>query len=824
MTKTEQRIRNIHNLIDIYEKDLGDVLHVGEHFDTKRLPELVRKTVELIVAKVPEFSSAAALNTANYALAHVVCQARVMIDDPVYSKNHIGTNYYALTFAKSGGGKSSSTNALVGKFGIFRPALDLVDGERNKHNIHLAKEVALKELQKEDKNLRLEHVSEGDYEQYLAPLGRTTTNAKSSRGGISGILSALQQEEFGALGLTIDELGMTVKTSKLFGEVIELTTEVFDMSVAEAPAYKTVELQEESVEGVYTNLLAHTSPHIVFGTESVKETIDMMFSSAFARRSWFTFSDDDESIENDPIPASIAEADALALHRRQIETDYAVDVSEQVTKSMANLLTSHDARLLKFTPEAAQLYTRYFDYCKQRSKVAPDSSLSQLEISGRTWRIGKLAGAWTAAIGDKLIQRSTIESAIYFAEWNARYLDKFSKLISDKPYELVYEFFTKTEERHITLDSAISKGFISRITPEFRDLLEPLNSKLTGTGVVQYNQDIKSFIYEPFKIVEPEPSSSDKPGCNFAMSYTMIPEDESRVAEDAPEGLSDKDIATWVKAPREKYLGGFSSYKEKLCYQNLVNLVSRNTIFNPFQYKDGFAVKDVDKKNLIPMCRRSEYIESNTNLIVLDVDKSEVDMHTIHDYLSDYSHVISTSSNKDNKHKFRIILPINVELSGANTKQYSFIVKRIGAELLLEIDPQSAVSAQAFYGYKGAEVLVTKDQPLFDITSYLTEFAAGEEIKPTQQLVKNRSRQARKANVDKHLDNIETIFSYAILPESNWSFQLARASKHMRDEGFTKSEYKMAIDYIHNRWDEPLSPQRYQNTVIDQFLSQMASD
>jgi hypothetical protein len=130
----------------------------------------------------------------------------------------------------------------------------------------------------------------------------------------------------------------------------------------------------------------------------------------------------------------------------------------------------------------------------------------------------------------------------------------------------------------------------------------------------------------------------------------------------------------------------------------------------------------------------------------------------------------------------------------------------------------SAVPAMAFYGYKGSLVLQSQPGHLFDITKYITEFATGVELQPTKHIVKTRSKKARDAHVNKLMDNIHTVFDYALHPVKNWSFQLARASKHMIDEGFTKEEYLLAINYINDSWEVPLEANRFQATVLDQFL------
>ena len=776
------RKSSIQSLISQYEQELGSTLNYESTFDSSRLPPFIKQVLDLVVAKTPSFSNVSALATANHALAHITSQTRARIDDLTFASSPIGANLYNVNVSGSGSGKSSTARYFDH---LFKPALQLVNDYRNEAQIVQAKQIALKELQKDEPDLLLEHLKPVDYEAYLKPLTRTTLEGGSTRGGIAGILSALQLEDYASVEILFDELGMELKSGQTTDEVMKLLTESYDSGSCTAPAFKHAENQEISITEQYVNVLAHTSPRIIFSDPRISERFSVLYSTSFARRTFFFFPDEAEADENNPVPETIAAKRELRDHRRSFISQVAPAISEHITKVITDLLANPDNRIIKFTPAAATLYEDYFDYCALRAELMEDSSILQIEMAGRTWKLGKLAGVWALAEGTQ-ITKQIMEGVIYLAEYSTKYLEKFVHLTTAKPYELMYQFFTE-QEPTLTLDSAISRGYIQRISPDFKDILDPLNSKLTGKGIVQYDQDLHTFIYEQFQLVEPTPP--DKPACHFAMSYKLCP--------DVP------------KSDRTHLLGSFDKFRDDLCFDNLANLLQMDTIFNPFHFKEVDGV---------PHKRNTASIQSSTNLIVLDVDDSPVSLEAIHDYLLEYDHLIATTSNPDNLNKFRILLPINMHLDGTNPKQYSYVVKRIAADLLLDIDPASAVAAQAFYGYNNSIVHQSQPGNLYDITYYVTEHAAGEELKPTKQLVKPRSPKSRKAHADKLMDNIEVIFEYAISPESNWSFQLARASKHLLDEGLTRNEYLTCINYIHERWEDGMmDPQRFQTTILDQF-------
>lgn len=834
MTAIERK-QAIQSLIDQYKKELGPIIEVGPRFDPTRLPQQIQDMLRLVVAKSPGFSNIAALGVTNFAIAHVLGQLRPKISDMAYSSNLIGCNVYSVIISSSGSGKSSSVNALLN---TFKPALELVENERRKAYIIQARAMALADMQKEDKNITESQVTEADYQKYLPKaLNRTIVAASSTRGGISSLVAKLQKEEYSNLSILIDELGLSLKSGNTIEEVLAFLTEAFDMGNNEAPEFKNDDVKEISIEGMYTNMMAHTSPRIIFEYESVKDKLIILLHTAFARRVNLTFPDDDETNENNPIPIgphAIEESRKLSQMRRHTLAHGAVDVSQRMTTVIEKMLNNPDERLVKFSPDAASLYLDYFDFCVKRSEAMEDSSIMQIEMAGRSFRLGKLAALWALACNSNTISLDIMESIIYYAEYNAKYLEKFVRLTKAQPFELLAEKFQNSDEHIITLDSAVSNGYVSRISKDFRELLDPLNSVLRKDGICTYNDDNKTFIYTPFKkteeVVETKVVMTDegekevtvtKAAENFGMSYTLIPDNEIRKYIDAPDTLTtEKEKSDWVKAPRLKYLNNFQRYKGSCGFKNLVNLIAKkDSVYSIFRYEDG---PDKDG-NTVTMNRNQKYITGTTKLIIIDVDKSDVDIYSMHSYLNSYQHIIATSSNKNNKKKFRILLPINIELEANNPKQYSYVTKRIAADLLVKADPVSHVTSHPFYGYADSEVFTQEEGNLYDISEYLGEFASGEtEIQSQERIRKERSPRARQAHVDKILDNIDKEFERVInAPFGEGSFRMAWASKHMRDEGFTKSEYEMTLRYLNQCWDHPMPEDRLRNTLLNQFLSQM---
>ncbi len=783
MTAIERR-KAIQHLVDQYETELGSILDTSEKFETHRLPQHIQDILEIVVAKTPSFSNIAALATVNYSISHILGQTRAEIDDLVYSHDRIGINTYTVVISGSGSGKSSSTNHTLK---LFKPAIELIEAKRRESEIKRAIAIALKEAQKEEARITEDQITPDQYEQYMKPLLRTVVKGDSTRGGISTLLAKLQAEEFSSLSVIYDEFGMSLKSGGTVPEVMQLLTEAFDLGMSEAPEFKGEDVKEVAVEGMYTNVLAHSSPKIIFSNPTVSDQLSLLYSTSLARRTILIFPDPDETVENNYVPPTTQEDRELQESRRVAVAHKSPDVSDAMTVAVQRLLDDPANRLITFTHDAANLYADYFSYCNKRAELLDDASIVQIEMSGRAFKLGKLLGIWAIAGNSSTITKELVEAVIYLGEYASKYLEKFVRLTTAELHKLLADLFRKGQTE-ITLDAAITANFVKKVTPGFKELMDPLNSVLRDEGVCTYNRETKIFSYEKFtKVVQN--TNEDNKNCSFAASFKMVP------------GMP--------KAEREFHLNAFDKYKTDLCFNNLKNLVTKDTIYSAFHYKEA---------DNTPHNRAQANIISNTNLVIIDIDKSDVPMDTVSEFLENYQHLITTTSNKENRNKFRLLLPINVELDGTNTKQYGYIVKRIATDLLVEMDPVSKNPAQPYYGYEGSDTIIKEEGALYDITHFLTEYAAGDELKPLRSIPKKRTSRARKSHIDSIMDNVNQIFEYAILADyGEGSHELARACLHLVDEGATAEELAVIINYINSRWDNPMEQERLQRTLIEPY-------
>ncbi|RLC85370.1 MAG: hypothetical protein DRI37_08030 [Chloroflexi bacterium] len=270
-----------------------------------------------------------------------------------------------------------------------------------------------------------------------------------------------------------------------------------------------------------------------------------------------------------------------------------------------------------------------------------------------------------------------------------------------------------------------------------------------------------------------------------------------------------------VKADRTKHLAGFELYKG-MSMNQLVQLVSTDTIFSTFKYDDG----ENKHGEIVKMRRSRDTIASSTKLLVIDVDESTTPIHQMHEYLKEFKHIIATTSNVDNKHKFRILLPINVELKSDDPQMYKCIVKNVCESLLVKYDPASMVDIQAFFGYEGAQTFVTEEGELFDVTDIVSDCISNKEV-GIPKIEAPKSPAAQKKAIESVMANALTVFDYVInCNKGTGSLSMARASLHMKDLGFNKTQYRQVIVYLNSCWQNSMDENRVSG-IIDQYIQEM---
>jgi hypothetical protein len=765
------RKEEIKALLSQYQDKLEPVIAVKDTLELERLPDILQKFIKVITIQNPKFSNISALTTVNFVLGHLSSQLRCKINDIAYSKDILGANFYCIHLSTSGSGKDNSLQSVLG---IFKPILDKIEEERNKPLIEKAIKKALRQYKSAGTDVLEEDLDYEDYKEFLPPKSNLLARGNSTIGGLSKAISNFEKQPLGCPTILMTEFASEFLSGGNVKQVLLMGAEMFDMGIFTPPEYKTEELKESPINGMFISLLGHTSPKMLLSSDKAKKDTLELFQMFYARRSFLTQPDEREAYENSKVPVDYNEAKNKVVHNRKLLQDYTIELTSDMTDIFQELLYDPAKRIARFSDEAASLYDDYKEYCSLKAETIPTHSIVHLEMNGRAFKMARVAALWSFAIGSNEISYDILASAIYYAEYNSKYIVEFEKKLTAKSFVLLADYLINTENS-ITLDKAITNGFIgTKITDTFKEVLEPLNSYIRDKGIVVYDNDIKSFVYEPFKMIKTN---------TYYVSVNKV------------DGIPKED--------RTSYLGVFESVYKIDSFSTILALLNKDRIYSFFKYKDN---------------KRSQAnIESNTRVIALDVDKSEVELNVLHDYLAEYKHIISTTSNKENLHKFRILLFIDIELDGQNVQQYKYVTRRLASDLLIDLDPASSNPAQPVYAYKDSYILYKEKGELWSVKEYIADYVANKVEEPRVKSAP-KTGVARSNHVNKLLSDVNKVFYYAIeAPIGQGNLMLARASLHMLSEGFKRDEYESTIKYINSRWSVPMNDSLLHKNIIDQY-------
>ena len=272
MSKPEDKIlSSLTNLIAQYENDL-DFLHNRSmtRFDTTVLPQIVQDIIKLATAKSPSFSNVSATAVANFVLSHTFGQLRPVINDPIYSDDAIGINTYAIILARSGGGKDSTYQAITK---ATQSAMEYIDQQAKLEAEEVARSQYIKEMIKLNKDFDQSAVQRDDYADLAKKPEMAITSLGSTRGGLTSSLNRMAKSSFGIKSLFASELGLAIQSNSAIVDVLELFSILYDMGQSVAPEFKTEDAKEESVEGMFPNLLGISSPAPFYTEGNVRKLL-----------------------------------------------------------------------------------------------------------------------------------------------------------------------------------------------------------------------------------------------------------------------------------------------------------------------------------------------------------------------------------------------------------------------------------------------------------------------------------------------------------------------------------------------------------------------
>lgn len=635
-------------------------------FDITQVPKTMQDFVKLVTSKSPSFSNISALAVANFVISNLFGQIRARIYDPIYSDDMLGLNTYSTLIARSGQGKDSAYQALVKATTSATEFINELQKEeaREKARIKFCKQMKQGNPEFNELEVKLE-----DYQDLIKPIEDPIGNLDSTRGGITSSLNTMEKENYGTQSFYSSEFGMAIQTGKDISKVFELFSTLFDMGKSVSPKFKTEESKEESVNGMFINFLGVSSPTPFYQAEGrVRKEFIPLLTTSFARRTIFIFSSAREEFENKYVPESPMEKAKIRAESRQLIQTLTNSIDLHMKSCIKQAV---EDPVVMFDEEAAAIYDAYKSYLEDMSEailLQDESSVEGLEMAGRAFKLGRIAGLWALAENTRVISKEVLIGAIYFADYAANHLKRFVKTLQLQDYELfINDWQQGFFDNVLPIDKAITKGYINvkQITNQsLTNFLKPVNSKLEGIATVSYNDKANAFIFVP--AVKNLDTAYTYRACQGHVTTRPI----SNIAVDKPMSA-------------------------------LNQLLSIQCSFNPFA-------------------------QETAKFVTFTVNESFLSMQMINKYLINTHHYIATSTDPSNMHAFTIILPINTVISKA---EYKYVTMSIANQLMLKVLPEHCEHDHITYGYADAISLsATDNATLFDISGILGNLASGASV------------------------------------------------------------------------------------------------
>lgn len=662
----EQILGDLKSLITQHEAELT-FLHNRNmsQFDITALPQIVQDMVKLATAKTPSFSNISAVAVSNFVLSHMFGQVRPKLNDPIYSDDSIGINTYSMIISRSGSGKDSTYQAISK---TTRSAMEFIDKQHKLELEDKARVKYIRDLKKSEPDLDESQVTRQEYEHLIERPETPITSLASTRGGLTTSLNRMAKSSFGIKSLFASELGLAIQSNSAITEVLELFSTLYDMGESVAPEFKTQDAKEESVNAMFPNLLGISSPAPFYTEGNVRKLLVPMMTTSLARRISVVFSNAAEEFENEYIPKSPSERRKIQAEARVILKEYTETLNEHFVKCVKQVLSDPT---IMFDEEAAVIYDDYKSYTQDLSKyllLKNGDSVEGIEMSGRAFKMGRIAAVWALAQNKRIIDAETLKSAIYFCDYTAKHLTRFADTLELKDYEIfINDWQQGFIDNTLPVDQAITKGYISTRhlnKASLENFLKPVNSRLEGVATVSYNEKINAFVFVP--VVK---------NLEAVYSYRAV---QGHITESPIHNIAED-------RPMEA----------------LGKLLKVQSTFNPFVNEDA-------------------------KFITLNVEHSFLSIEMINKYLGHTHHFIATGKDPSNHHSFVLTLPIN---SVVKKSEYKYVALSIANQLMLRISPELCEADMLYYGYANSTVLqATEPAKLFDISGILGNLASGADV------------------------------------------------------------------------------------------------
>lgn len=548
----------------------------------------------------------------------------------------------------------------------------------------------------------------------------------------------------GSMNLIMDEVSANLVANQ---EVFDTFIELYDKGLVKSKLIKNSadnQRSEEIIGKTPANLLMFGVPSRLLDGAKTEEALMAMLEQGYARRCFFGYV---RSTTKKRIRT------AEQMYEDRTNTDNVVEVEELADRleNLADIINAN--KKLVISKATSILLNEYQLSCEARSEQMPQhQEVMRSEIQNRSFKVLKLAGAYAFIDDSPEILDSHIYNAIKLAEDSG---DAFAQLLSrDKPWVKLAKYFAAVKQE---------------VTQA--DLAEDLPFYKGGTG---YKSEMLSLAiaygYKNNIIIK----KSFADGIEFLRGETLKETDLSKMVISYS-----TDITT--------------DYRNELApFDQLHRLTQAPGLHWVAHHLNGGY-------------RNEENCIAGFNLVVIDVDGG-CNISTAKLLLKSHKFLIyTTKRHTEQENRFRIILPINYELS-LDAKDYKEFMANIYEWLPFEVDKATGQRARKWLSHDGTY-----------------EYNEGEVLDALPFIPKTSKNEERKALFDSQqsMDNLERwILNNS--GDGNRNNMLLRYAMILIDGGFDFEGIRQRVVSLNDKMPDKLDEAEVMGTVMVTVMKTLA--
>jgi hypothetical protein len=658
-----------------------------------------------------------------------------------HDRGDIPVNMYALNLSTSGSGKGFSTNIIENQ------VINQFRGRFLEETFPILAEQNLPKLALKRANRKSSDPDEElvRVQKEFEQLGSLVFSFDSGTpAAVKQMRHKLLMADAGSVNLQIDEIG-----SNLVGNVDVLNTflELYDMGLIKQKLIKNTSdnvRNEEIVGRTPTNMLLFGTPSKLLNGSKTEEELYSMLETGYARRCFFGYSRASNKAVNQT-PEQVYQQ-----LTNQDSNTYLEELSDKL-EALADIINVN--KRLVMSKETSLVLIEYRLKCEREAELYPEhEEIKKAEISHRYFKALKLAGAYAFVDDSPELTENHLYQAIKLAEESG---DAFNKLLTrDRAYVKLAKYLGSVKRD-------VTQADLTEDLPFYRGPASQKSEMLTLATAWGYKNNV--IIKKAF---------SD--GIEFLRGETLKETDLSKIV------LSySTDITT-------DYRNEYAPFDQlhKLTQAPGLHWVAHHL-------NGGYR----NEENCIP----------GFNLVVIDVDGG-VNISTVKLLLKNYKFLIyTTKRHTETENRFRIILPINYELS-LDAKDYKEFMSNIYEWLPFEVDTATNQRARKWMSHDGT-----------------FEYNEGEVLDALPFIPKTSKNEERKEllNSQQSMDNLER-WVINNIGDGNRNNMLLRFAMILLDGGFDFETIRQRVMTLNNKIADKLDEAEIMATIMVTVAKTMA--